>query len=297
MLRFTIVWFLEWIWCLSNIILKPRKLTYKKGFSREIKCNTFDHKAYEEWVKTSFRINSNGYVLSCEKYELPNAYRKEEKKVAILCHGFGCAKYQSIKYAQLFIKLGYIVLNYDHRNHGMSGKAHTTMGYYEKYDLKSVVSWCKKEYGEECKIVTHGESMGAATVLLHSEIDKRIDCVIADCAYSDLKKLLRHQMKQFFHLPKALIPIENLLIYLRAGFWFEQVSPIHAVKNSELPVLFIHGKRDNFVPASMSIDMYRAKKKNKALYLVGKAKHAESYCINSKGYEEKVSRFLKRYIK
>jgi len=280
------------------MIINPRNLSYKKGFQRELRCNKFNNKIYEGWKKTSFRLKSDyGYVLSCELFE-PDEEETVEgiKKIAILCHGLGCAKYESIKYAEIFIKLGFKVLVYDHRNHGLSGKAYTSMGYYEKYDLRKVVSWCKDRYGKECKIITHGESMGAATVLMHLEIDSRVDCVIADCAFSDLKVLLCHQLKQFYHLPRFLIPIESVLIYLRAGFWFKQVSPIKVIRNTNIPILFIHGKRDNFVPAYMSKAMYQAKKKRKAIYLVAKAKHAESYCMNKKGYEERVSEFLRKYL-
>jgi fermentation-respiration switch protein FrsA (DUF1100 family) len=195
----------------------------------------------------------------------------------------------------MFLRLGFTVLIYDHRNHGYSGKALTSMGFFEKYDLRKLVDWCYKNYGRNCKIVTHGESMGAATVLMHLGIDRRIKCVIADCAYSDLKQLLGHQLKQFYHLPCFLIPVESFLTYLRAGFWYKQVSPITTVSDTNTPVLFIHGKIDNLVPASMSKQMYTSKKRNKAIYLVAGARHAQSYCRNKAGYERVVENFLKRY--
>ncbi len=299
MIQLILIWIFEWLWCLADLIIKPRNIAYKKGFERELRWKKFNRDDYDKWKKTSFRLKSDyGYILSCEVYEsTQNVNISGDRKIAILCHGLGCAKYESIKYAELFIKLGFTVVVYDHRNHGMSGKAYTSMGYFEKYDLKKVVSWCKDNYGKKSKIVTHGESMGAATVLLHLEIDNRVDCVIADCSYSDLKSLIQHQLKQFYHLPGMLLPIENLIIYLRAGFWMKQISPIRAIRNSTTPVLFIHGKWDNFVPTEMSKKMYQQKLKNKAIYLVAKAKHAESYCKNKKGYEYRVREFLKKYLK
>ena len=170
------------------------------------------------------------------------------------------------------------------------------MGFYEKYDLKKLVDWCYDRYGPNCVIVTHGESMGAATVLMHLGIDRRVSCAIADCAYSDLTQLICHQLKQYYHLPCFLIPIESFLTYLRAGFLYNEVSPINVVRHSRTPVLFIHGKIDNFVPAEMTKQMYQNKKKNKAIYLVAGAKHAASYCKNREGYERVVERFLKRYL-
>jgi fermentation-respiration switch protein FrsA (DUF1100 family) len=119
---------------------------------------------------------------------------------------------------------------------------------------------------------------------------------IADCAYSDLTQLLCHQLKQYYHLPRCLIPLESFLTYLRAGFWYNEVSPIRAIRHCLTPVLLIHGKIDNLVPADMTRQMYHNKKRNKAMYLVAGAKHAQSYQINKEGYEKVVDRFLRRYL-
>ena len=321
MLVIVLIWFFEWLWCLSNMIVRPRMLPYGKGYQREIRCNRVNSEEYYSWEKEIFTLRSDyGYRLSCElldgRSQLDKSEgrkegvgeehttffgdsqgrRKPPEKIAILCHGLGYAKYSGIKYAKMFFRLGYRVLIYDHRNHGYSGKAHTSMGFYEKYDLKKLVDWCYDRYGPNCVIVTHGESMGAATVLMHLGIDRRVNCAIADCAYSDLTQLICHQLKQYYHLPCFLIPIESFLTYLRAGFWYNEVSPINVVRHSRIPVLFIHGKIDNFVPAEMTKQMYQNKKKNKAMFLVAGAKHAASYCKNREGYERVVEGFLKRYL-
>jgi uncharacterized protein len=311
MLRLISVLLFEWLWCLSDLLIKPKMLSYEKGFQRDIRCNRIDSELYQTWKKREFLLTSDyGYKLFCELIEAENKTAAGgdtvtgvatatgvAEKIAVLCHGLGCARYGSIKYAELFHKLGFTVLMYDHRNHGKSGKAFTTMGYYEKYDLKKIVDWCYYSFGNDCKIITHGESMGAATVLLNLEIDKRVSLSIADCAYSDLRLLIRHELRQYYHLPGFLIPVVSCLSYVRAGFLFRQVSPIRAVLGSDTPVLFIHGKRDNLVPAFMSSQMYTCKKKNKGLYLVAGAKHAESYCLNKQGYEKRVSEFIGRYLK
>lgn len=296
------IWLFEWLWCLSNLIIKPRMLPYGKGCQREINCNKIDVDEYYSWEKEIFSIRSDyGYRISCELLDgrEQNVSGKMEatEKIAILCHGLGYAKYSGIKYAKMFFRLGYRVMIYDHRNHGYSGKAHTSMGFYERYDLKRLVDWCYERFGEHCTILTHGESMGAATVLMHLGIDRRVSYAIADCAYSDLTQLLCHQLKQYYHLPSFLLPIESFITYLRAGFWYNEVSPIRAVRHSLTPVLFIHGKIDNLVPADMTRQMYHRKKRYKAMYLVAGGKHAGSFCRNKEGYEQVVGLFLKRYQK
>lgn len=278
---------------LSDLILRPRKVSSDREFKMGVKLGRFNEEDYRKTKKKKFMICSDyGYNLSCELLESGSS----DNKIAILCHGFSHGKYKSLIYAGVFLKLGYNVLIYDHRNHGLSGKAHTSMGYYEKYDLKKIVDWCLDFYGSDCKIVTHGESMGGATVLLHLEIDNRVTCIIADCAYSDLRELLKHQIKHYYHLPQFLIPLESFITYVRAGFWYGEVSPIKVVKNTNTPILFIHGKRDTYVPTRMSRKMYDSKPDKKAIYLVARAGHANSCETNKRGYEKRVRDFLNKYV-
>lgn len=278
---------------MADLILKPKQPSRNKlSWMEAQQGGRHDRVTYDKIQKQQFTVLSDyGYFLSCEllEPELPAG------KLAILCHGFSHSKYRSLIYAEIFLKLGYRVLIYDHRNHGLSGKAYTSMGHYEKYDLQKIVDWCYHRFGPDISIVTHGESMGGATVLLHQDIDPKIRCVISDCAYSDLKQLLIHQLKTYYHLPKVLLPVESLITYLRAGFWYRDVSPICAVSQMEKPLLLIHGKKDRYVPASMAKQMYACKKGKKAIYLVAGAAHAQCCQRNPTGYAGRVEEFLRKY--
>jgi fermentation-respiration switch protein FrsA (DUF1100 family) len=298
MLRFLLLWIGGGLWCLSSLVLRPKRLSSDRLYQLEAKTGKFNELQYKNIKKYKFNIMSDyGYNLSCELLEPPClSNSKKVKKIAVLCHGFSQGKYRSLIYAEIFLGMGFDVLIYDHRNHGLSGRAYTSMGYYEKYDLKKLVDWCYSTYGSDCKLVTHGESMGAATALLHLGIDERVTCSIADCAYSDLYDLLRHQAKHYYHLPHFFIPLESLITYIRAGFWYGDVSPIKVISKVDTPVLFIHGKKDDYVPTVMSKQMYRCKKGKKALYLVAGAEHAKSCLVNRLGYEEKLQSFIDKYI-
>lgn len=298
MLRILLLWLSGGIWWLSNMVLRPKRLSCDRIYQLEARTGKFDELAYKDTKKKQFTILSDyGYDLSCELLEPWSQTRnKRVNRIAILCHGFSQGKYRSLIYAEIFLQMGFEVLIYDHRNHGLSGRAFTSMGYYEKYDLKKLVDWCYKTYGSTCEIVTHGESMGAATALLHLGIDKRVTCTIADCSYSDLKELLKHQAKHYYHMPLFLIPLESLITYIRAGFWYGDVSPISVISRVDTPILFIHGKRDDYVPTEMSKRMYRCKKNKKALYLVAGAEHAKACVTNRLGYEKRLQSFINKYM-
>lgn len=302
---FLIIFFIGVIivsWRLSNKILKPNVIEYEQLYDREITDGRLNEALYNKWEKDEFEVLSQfGYPISCmlinnelSKKQFDNSYGK--KKIAILVHGYTCNKYSSMVYADFFLKRGITVLTYDHRNHGLSGKAFTSMGYYEKFDLQNVIDWCFEQYDNNVSIVTHGESMGAATVLSHLAIDGRVHCAIADCSYSSLTELVRYQIKKFHHLPK--FPFLNLagwIIKLRAGFPIQDVVPLDGAVITNAPVLFIHGLEDDYIPTKMSQDMYDAKPDKKDIYLVPGAKHAKSVQVDSAAYEQKLFEFLDTY--
>jgi uncharacterized protein len=289
-------------WVLSNIILKPKVIESDSLYKREIEEGRLDENLYKSWEKEDFNIKSRyGYLLSCQLINNESSKKQFEDKseklrIAIICHGYTCGKYSSMMYADLFLKKGITVLTYDHRNHGFSGKAHTTMGYYEKFDLQTILDWCYAEYGTNLSIVTHGESMGAATVLSLHSIDGRVHCTIADCGYTSLEELLKYQMKQYYHLPNfPFYYMAKYMIKLRAGFWIHDVKPIDGAVRSHGAILFVHGLEDNYVPYSMSQVMYEAKPDKKEIYLALGAKHAQSCQKNRIEYENILNNFLEQY--
>lgn len=291
---------LTFSWLLSNKVIHPLVKDYNDTYRRCVNSKVLDEELYNSWTRTDFYIPSDyGYDLSCELLE--NDYYEslgEKIKIMVLVHGITWSKYSSIKYANMFIKNGFKVIIYDHRNHGLSGKAPTTMGYYEKYDLKKVIDWCYKTFGQDIQVATHGESMGSATVLSHLEIDHRPKVVITDCGYSDLTKLLEYQLKKQYDLPSfPFVPVAAKLVKMRAGFNIDDVSPIRVVANTDKPILFIHGDSDDYVPTGMGKEMFEAKKDNKELYIAPNAKHAEALVKNIKEYEKVVNDFLAKYFK
>lgn len=294
-----IVVFLIFTWLLSNKVIHPVVKNYEETYCRSVNSKSINEDLYNSWKKTDFYIQSDyGYNISCELLE-DNHYEKlgDRIKIMILVHGVTWSKYGSIKYADMFIKKGFKVLIYDHRNHGLSGKAPTTMGYYEKYDLKGVIDWCYKTFGQDIQVATHGESMGAATVISHLEIDERPKVVIADCGYSDLYELLEYQLNKQYKLPGfPFMLAAAILVKIRARFPIEGVSPIRVVANSNKPILFIHGEEDDYVPTYMVRELFKAKKDKKELYIAPNAKHAEALVKNKRDYEKVVNNFIDKYI-
>jgi len=89
------------------------------------------------------------------------------------------------------------------------------------------------------------------------------------------------------------VKLASLMTKISFGWRFEEVSPIKDISSLELPILFIHGDKDDYVPTHMALDMYNGKKGIKYKYIAPNSRHAQSYVNNKREYEEKVYKFLK----
>lgn len=241
-----------------------------------------------------FKIKSKfGYQL--QVYELIE--NKENKRFVVMSHGYTYSHHGTIKYAKMMIELGYNVILYDHRFHGESGGKNTTLGYHEHHDLNTVISYVYKKYGDDLFLGTYGESMGSATCLLEQAYDERVMFVISDAGFKDLKTLIKSQIKAKRLAPWMFYGIVNLNVWFISKGNLTKVSPIESIKNSDIPILFVHGKLDDFIPYQDTVDMYESYLGKKMLFLAEKnAYHARSYYHNQEKYFAILKEFNDRYL-
>ncbi len=282
-------------WYFSKLIIHPPVKGVQCTYDLEVDNGNFDPARWEAWPKEEVRIASPfGYELFGVLVPQDAA-----RGTVILAHGVTYTLYGSIKYGQMFRDMGFNLLLYDHRNHGRSGGRDTSFGFYEKYDLQAWVDWVVARPdlatgGAGHVIGTHGESMGAATVLQHAGIDPRVAFVIADCPFANAADEFAYRLREEYHLPRfPLVPLASLITRWRAGWFYRDAAPLVAVPHIAAPVLLIHGAADTYIPPEDSQQLFAAKREGlKRLWLAPDARHAQSQPQDPQAYAEQVADFL-----
>ena len=214
-------------------------------------------------------------------------------KGVLLVHGFRNTGEDMGKLAKFYYDQGFDVLLPDARGHGESEGDYNGFGWHDRLDTKMWAEFLTT-YGED-QIILHGDSMGAATVLMASgeELPSEVKGIIADSSYSSVKEELAHQLKHIYNLPAfPLISVTSLITNVKAGYTFGEASVVDQVEKNTLPLFLIHGDADDLVPTIMSEQIYDAASSEKELWIVPNAGHTDSYENETLEFEQRVQEFL-----
>lgn len=225
--------------------------------------------------------------------------------IILQIHGYrGCGAFDFSCAVEPFYKMGFSLLIVDQRASGDSEGRHITFGYYERYD---VIEWAKYlgERFPNLPVIMDGVSMGASTVMMAVEIGypDNVKAIIADCGFSSPGAICRKVLKQWFGLPPfPLYYGARFWVKLLAKFDLDGVSSREALKHlkeSGIKLLIAHGKKDGFVPYSMSIENMsdftdEDKESTVQLFTVEEADHGLCYLKCREEYDKEIETLLRR---
>lgn len=241
-------------------------------------------------------------IESADGLNLSGVYIESEftsKKVAILAHGYAGNLEQMAPYVKLYHDMGFNVLVPDARGHGTSEGDYIGFGWHERKDYLQWIQLMIDKVGMDVELALFGISMGGATVMNVSgeDLPDNVKVIVEDCGYSSLNGELAYQLKDMYDLPEfPLIPVTSLVTKVRSDYWFGEADTVEQIKKNKVPMLFIHGAEDKFVPTDMVYDVYEANSSPKELYIAPNADHAESYEQNKEGYKQKVQEFVLEHV-
>lgn len=252
----------------------------------------------QKWLEEKSNY-SDKYIESYDKLQLHSyVVSQNSNKWAIVVHGYGgSGKLMSDK-SKYFYDMGYNVLIPDLRGHGKSEGDYIGMGWKDRLDIISWINFIIKE-NPNAEIVLHGTSMGAATVLMTSgeNLPSNVKAIVADCAYTSAWDEFSYQLETYLKVPSYyILNVTNMVTKLKAGYSLKEASALECVKKATVPILYIHGDKDKFVPYSMMDKLYDATSSPKEKLTIDGGEHANSDLVSPFLYWLTVEDFLNQYV-
>ena len=233
------------------------------------------HETLEIKAKDDITLRATAYYNKTENQENHNW--------VIVAHGYRSKPSWVASIGMHFYKeKGYNVLIPSMRATEESEGKYIGMGWLDKDDI---IGWINKiiEKDKNAKIILHGSSMGAATVLMASgeHLPSNVKAIIADSSYTSAWDIFKSELKAI----------------IQAKYDIKEASVIDQVKKSNTPTLLIHGDADDFVPVTMEPEIYNAIPGEKDQLIIKGAGHTKSRYREPETYYKKVYEFIDKYQK
>ena len=269
----------------------PKRMAKKKirgtdyGAEVEAMLSAASH-ALEEKVSERVEIvSADGIRLVGHWYPCENAQR-----VIVAMHGWrSCWSRDFGTIADFWHNNGCSILFAEQRGQNNSEGDYMGFGLLERYDCRDWVKWVNQRCESKLPVYLGGISMGATTVLMASglKLPENVRGIIADCGFTSPHAIWKHVVENNFHVPYGLSArAANDLCKKKINTGSRDYSAADALRESDIPVLFIHGTDDSFVPVEMTYESYKSCAAPKRLLVVPGANHGMSYHLDREGYEK-----------
>jgi len=203
----------------------------------------------------------------------------------LLFHGVADNRMGVLEHALVLLSAGYDVVMMDARAHGASDGATATYGWLERNDTHAIVD--SLEATEHPRhLFALGESMGAGIALQSAAVEPRIEAVVAEASFANLREASYDYagLRRYPWLGKTLFAPGTWTMIYRAGSLANlppsDVSPEKAVAARAFPVLLICDAADVALPCRHTQRIYGAARGPKQMWIVPGAFHTAAL-----GYE------------
>ncbi len=237
-------------------------------------------------VKTSDNIDISGWLFKnngakCAVMLAPGIHKNRIS-----------GDYGGVQIAQLLLANGYGVVMYDPRGTGLSDGNTVGFGATEGRDVLAVLEYLTDNGYSAKDIGIIGSSLGGITTLQNLDTLKDTGAIIADSAATAILPIIEREMKKE-NIPSFLNPGIFTAAKILYGVDIPSVRPIDKVaKNTDTPILYIHGVKDSFIPFSNSEELVKASGESSKLIAFENADHVGSFKSDPDLYEAEVFSFL-----
>ncbi len=273
---------------LAEFVMNGKRQTLEEAYKWQ--SDHYDTSFYERAEKTEYTVEGyEGYLLHAVFMKCP----QPSQKYMILTHGYSDNRFGMLKYARIYMDLGYNCVIYDIRGHGVNEATFTTYGIRESEDLRCMIADTRKRYPDISQLGLHGESLGAATTATVMKFKPEVDFAVCDCGFADIDNVIRGGAKAG-HMPGFFADLADFGSRIRYHYSLKKMRPIDSLDDNEIPMLFIHGAADTFILPSNSKRMAERTKGYSEFYTIPGAGHAKSVLTDYDQYAAYVTEFLKK---
>ena len=255
---------------------------------------------------------------------------EESLGTVILLHGYHSDPVREfVSLAHFYHNLGYNVIMPYQRSHGESEGEYITFGLKERFDIRDWMFKANELFGSGKPLFVEGISMGCATTVMSLGFDNlpaNLRGIIADCGFTSPKAIIMKVLSKDKKIPTSslIFTVGNAMSQSKIGVDLEEYSTFDAIdfnktRAEQIPILFIHGADDDYVPLYMTSENFMRcvgnfseleggdlgnvvvtpnpqASKYKYVQIEG-AQHAISNIINPEKYHSEVRKFLEKYGK
>jgi len=218
----------------------------------------------------------------------------------LVFHGVADNRAGVLEHARVLLLGGYNVVMMDARAHGASEGTMATYGWLERNDTRSIVD--ALQASEHPKhILALGESMGAGIALQSAAAEPRIEAVVAEASFANLREAAYDYagLRRYPWLGKTwLAPGTWTMIYRGetiAGFPASKVAPDKSVAERAFPVLLICDAADVALPCRHTLQIYNAAIGPKQIWIVPGAFHTAALGYQPEEFKRRVLDFFGKY--
>jgi len=215
----------------------------------------------------------------------------------LLFHGVADNRIGVLDHALVLLSAGYNVTMMDARVHGDSGGAMATYGWIERHDTQSIVDALEAEEHPR-HLFALGESMGAGIALQSAAIESRIEAVVAEAPFANLREASYDYagLRRSPWLGKSLFAPFTWTMICRAeqiaNLPAADVSPMKAVATRAFPVLLICDGNDVALPCRHTKMIFDAAIGRKEMWVVPDAYHTAALGYQPAEFRRRVLAFF-----
>jgi fermentation-respiration switch protein FrsA (DUF1100 family) len=189
----------------------------------------------------------------------------------LFCHGNAGNASHRLENVHLLLQVGFQVLLFDYRGYGHSTGKPSEQGLYRD----AVAAWLhlvERTDTEGSPRLIFGRSLGGA-VAVDLATRVKADGLIVESTFTSIHTLAR----LVFPLPLPQLPVR-----------YDSLSKIGELR---MPLLAIHGERDELIPFADGRALFEAAPEPKAWYTIPGAGHNDTYLVGGDAYFRRLAAF------